>query len=293
VKIPATILAASVLAVLITSSLVSGRPPAAKDEDLIRLQGDVVKLQQTVQTLQSSFDEKNAAVVTRMDKIADQVNIMSDAMKKISDLLGSIQKDTEAAAASSAKTAGETRDALLPTLNDIKKGMGDLNETASGLRLQMKSLSEQVVALKTSNEPAAPGCKQIKQNADSSRFSKYYDDAISGYRDFLSNPKCMGDPQAGEAQFNIADIYYDQQKWDQAITDYDIFLKNYPGHDKTASALLRKGFAHAELKQTTEARDALTRVTKEFKGTNEADAATQKLKTLAQPATGNRGSRGN
>src|SRR5262249_28018978 len=130
------------------------------------------------------------------------------------------------------------------------------------------------------------------QNADGSKLSAYYDDAISGYRDFLSNPKCMGDPQAGDVQFNIADIYYDQKKWDQAIVDYDVFLKNYPGHDKTASALLRKGVAQAELKQP-EAKDTLTRVTKEFKGTSEADAAAAKLKTLSPTATGNRGSRGN
>jgi len=171
--------------------------------------------------------------------------------------------------------------------------MGDLNETASGLRLQMKSLSDQVVALKTSNEPAAPGCKEIKQNADSSRFSGFYDDAISSYRDYLSNPKCMGDSHAGDVQFSVADIYYDQKKWDQAITDYDIFLKNYPGHDKTASALLRKGLALAELKQTADARAILTRVTTEFKGTPEADAANVRLKTLAPAASGTRGSRGN
>jgi TolA-binding protein len=293
VKIPASILAASILALFVTSSLVSGGSPRAKDEDIIRLQGDVVKLQQTVQTLQTSLDEKNATVMARMDKIADQVNILADGMKKIADLLGTLHTDTAAAAASAAKSAGDTREALMPTLNEIKKGMGDLNETASGLRLQMKSLSEQVVALKTSNEPAAPGCKQIKQNADSSRFSAYYDDAISSYRDFLSNPKCMGDSQAAEVQFNIADIYYEQKKWEQAITDYDIFLKNYPGHDKTASALLRKGSAQAELKQTAEARETLTRVSKEFKGTSEAAAADAKLKTLSPAATGNRGNRGN
>jgi TolA-binding protein len=230
-----------------------------------------------------------------MDKIADQVNNIGEAMKKITDVLNSIHTETAATAASAAtaaKTAGETREALLPVLNEIKKGVGDLGEPISGLGLQLKSLREQVVALKTSNEPAAPGCKQIKQNADSSKLSAYYDDAVSGYRDFLSNPKCMGDSQAADVQFNIADIYYDQKKWEQAITDYDIFLNNYPAHDKTASALLRKGFAQAELKRP-EARETLTRVTKEFKGTSEAEAATNKLKTLSPPATGNRGSRGN
>jgi len=298
VKIPATILTASILAILISSSFVSGRSPAATDKDILQLQNDVVKLQQTVQTLQTSVDDKNAMVVARMDKIADQVNIFSDGLKKITDLLGSIQTNTAASASaasanSSAKTATETRDALLPTLNEIAKGLGELKENQNGLRLQLKNLGDQVVALKTSNEPAAPGCKQIKQNADSSRYSAYYDDAISGYRDFLSNPKCMGDPQAGDVQFGIADIYYDQKKWDQAITDYDIFLKNYPGHDRTVSALLRKGLALAEQKQPKEAREILTRVTIEFKGTNEAAAATEAIKKLGPAAAGNRGSRGN
>src|SRR5437868_14494150 len=103
-KIPGTILA-GILALLISSSLVSGRSPAAADKDILQLQNDVVKLQQTVQKLQDSVDQKNATVLDRIDKINDQVNNLSDAMKNVSRLVGSIRTDNDAAAAGAAKSA--------------------------------------------------------------------------------------------------------------------------------------------------------------------------------------------
>src|SRR6185295_5321792 len=183
----------------------------------------------------------------------------------------------------------ETRDALIPLFGELRKSIDQLKEIQNANLAQTRTLSDQVMAMKSTSTPL-PTCKDVKQRGDGSYFSGYYDDAVSDYREFMNT--CKSDPKAPEVQYNIADAFYQLKKFDQAILDYDIFLNNYPGHDKTASALLRKGQAHAELKQDADARAAYTRVITEFKGSSEAATAAAKIRELG-PAPAGRGGRGN
>lgn len=287
-KIPATILIASLMVMLL-----AGGSASAEDKDIIRLQSDVVNLQGTIKLLQESLEAKNATMTSQIAKMADQMNNMSLSMQKMSEQLTVMR--TENGTANAALLAGvgkgvaDTQTVLVPALTELRKGIEDLKE---GQRVQAKAISDQLIAMKSSTE-LLPTCKDLKQVADRSANSGYQDDAISGYRDFLTNPTCATDPKLPEVQFSIAESYFNSKKFDLAVQEYDIFLQKYPPNDKTASALLRKGLAHAELKQTADARTALTRVTREFPGTGEAANATAKLKDLGTaPAATGRGARG-
>jgi len=287
-KIPGTIFIASLMVMLL-----AGGSASAEDKDIIRLQSDVVNLQGTIKLLQESLEAKNTAMASQVAKMADQMNNMSLSMQKISEQVTAMR--TENGTANAALLAGvgkgvaDTQTVLVPSLTEIKKGIEDLKQ---GQQLQAKALSDQLIAMKSGSEPL-PTCKDLKQVADRNKDSGYWDDAISGFRDFLTNPVCANDPKLPEVQFNIAESYFNSRKFDLAVQEYDIFLQKFPPNDKTASALLRKGLAHAELKDTANARTALTRVTKEFPGTGEAANATAKLKELGTaPAAAGRGARG-
>jgi len=285
-KITGTILVATLVAVLLAGGSVS-----AEDKDIIRLQSDVVNLQGTVKLLQESLEARNSATAAQIAKMADQINNMSATVLKMSEQVSAIKTENGTANAAllagSAKTVADTQNVVMPALTEIRKGLEELKE---GQRLQAKTISDQLISMKSASEPL-PGCKDLKQLADRSANSGYLDDAVSGYREFLTNPSCATDPKLLDVQFGIAEAYFNWKKFDLAVQEYDIFLQKFPANDKTASALLRKGLAHAELKQVTEAKAALTRVTKEFPGTGESANATAKLKELAAPAAG-RGARG-
>jgi len=289
-KISGTIFIASLMVML-----VAGGSASAEDKDIIRLQSDVVNLQGTIKLLQESLDAKNAVMASQIAKMADQMNNITVSLQKMSDQVTAMTAANSAAnialLASVGKGVADTQAALVPTLTELRRGIEDLKQ---GQQLQAKALSDQLISLKSGSE-ALPGCKDLKQVADRSANSGYWDDAVSGYRDFLTNPSCANDPKLPEVQFSIAESYFGWKKWDLAVQEYDIFLQKFPPNDKTASALLRKGLAHAELKQTTEAKAALTRVTKEFPGTGEAANAAAKLKELGTapaPAAAGRGARG-
>jgi len=291
-KIPGTILVSSLMVMLL-----AGGSASAEDKDIIRLQSDVISLQGTIKLLQESFEAKNAATSAQIAKMADQMNNMSLAMQKMSDQLTAMKTESAATdailVANSTKAAADMQSVIVPAMTEVRKGIEDLKDLQ---RQQSKSMFDQLISIKSTSE-ALPTCKDLKQVADRSANSGYYDDAVAGYRDFLSNSGCATDPKLLEVQFNIAESYFSWKKYDLAIQEYDIFLQKFPPNDKTASALLRKGLAHAELKQVNDARAALTRVTKEYPGTGEAANAAAKLKDLgtapatAPPAAG-RGARG-
>jgi TolA-binding protein len=286
-KIPGTIFISSLMLML-----VAGGSASAEDKDIIRLQSDVVNLQGTIKLLQESLDAKNVVMASQIAKMADQMNNITLSLQKMSDQVTAMTAANSAAnialLASVGKGVADTQAALVPTLTELRRGIEDLKQ---GQQLQAKALSDQMISLKSGSE-ALPTCKDLKQVADRSANSGYWDDAVSAYRDFLSNPSCASDPKLMEVQFSIAESYFGWKKFDLAVQEYDIFLQKFPPNDKTASALLRKGLAHAELKQTTDARTALTRVTKEFPGTGEAANAAAKLKDLGTapaPAAPGRG----
>jgi len=288
-RIPGSILIAGFVVLLF-----AGPSASAKDNDIVLLQGDVVKLQQTVQKLQDAVDAKNAAMISQMEKIADSVNNISLNMQKMTEQVNTLHTDNTAA--NTAAAAGVTRMVTLTSellgpvdkqLADLQKSVGTTNEAVTSINTQMRFLTEQAMKPTTSN---APSCKDLKQDADRSYASNYFEDAVTGYRAFMS--QCMADPKAAEVQYQIADALFNMKKFDQAVTDYDIFLNNFPVNDKSSSALLRKGLAYMELKNTAEAKAAFTRVTKEFPNTSQATTAKSKLQELNAAPAG-RGGRGN
>src|SRR3954463_5824336 len=177
-KISGTIFLASLMVML-----VAGGSASAEDKDIIRLQSDVVNLQGTVKLLQESIEAKNAVIASQVAKMADQMNNITLSLQKMSDQVTAMTAANSAAntalLAGMGKGVADTQAALVPALTEIKRGIDDLKQ---GQQLQAKALSDQLISLKSGSE-ALPTCKDLKQVADRSANSGYWDDAVSGYRD--------------------------------------------------------------------------------------------------------------
>jgi len=107
---------------------------------------------------------------------------------------------------------------------------------------------------------------------------KHYELATQEFQDYL---KYYGDTDlASNAQFYLGEIAYSQKKYDQAVTEFDKVLSNYPKSFKLAPAHLKKGMALIELGQKTAGVRELRDVVKRFPGTEEERRARAKLKEL-------------
>src|SRR5256885_10421931 len=62
-------------------------PAYSQNKDILRVQADLITLQQQVKQLQSSIDENNGVIKGLVEKIADQVNTLAGGLQKVNQAL--------------------------------------------------------------------------------------------------------------------------------------------------------------------------------------------------------------
>jgi len=89
-------------------------------------------------------------------------------------------------------------------------------------------------------------------------------------------------PLADNAQYWLAETYYVQRQFTTALPTFQLVVDEYPDSTKLPDALLKIGFCNYELQQWDAARNALSRVAREFPDTTAARLASQRLERLVQ-----------
>jgi tol-pal system protein YbgF len=105
-----------------------------------------------------------------------------------------------------------------------------------------------------------------------------YDLARSEFQDYLKYYATTD--LASNAQFYIGEIAYKQKNYQQAISEYDKVINNYPKSFKLAPARLHRGMALIELGQKSSGVRDLREVVRLFPGSEEDRYARAKLKEL-------------
>jgi tol-pal system protein YbgF len=102
--------------------------------------------------------------------------------------------------------------------------------------------------------------------------------AVTRFKEFLQkHPKSR---LANNAQYWIGESHYALREFDQAILEFDAVRSRYPQGDKVPAALLKQGFAFAELGEKVNARLILQEVVEKYAQSPEAVQAKQRLKSL-------------
>ncbi|MBI2209905.1 MAG: tol-pal system protein YbgF [Deltaproteobacteria bacterium] len=107
---------------------------------------------------------------------------------------------------------------------------------------------------------------------------KDYKTAIVRFKAFLK--KHPQSEYADNAQYWIGESHYALREFDQAILEFDVVRRRYPKGDKVPAALLKQGFAFAELGDKVDARLILQELVDRYPQSPEAGKAKQKLKAL-------------
>lgn len=107
---------------------------------------------------------------------------------------------------------------------------------------------------------------------------KNYRAAIARFKEFIK--KYPQSEYANNAQYWIGESHYALREFDQAILEFDAVRRKYPKGDKVPAALLKQGFAFAELGDKVDARLILQELIDRYPQSQEAAKAKQKLKTL-------------
>ena len=155
---------------------------------------------------------------------------------------------------------------------------------------ELKQLREIQAAQKAASEPSPAGgmsdvaageTESIKRDYEVAwrlLEKKDYKAAIGRFKDFLKKyPKSN---LADNAQYWIGESHYALREFDQAIIEFDAVRRKYPRGEKVPAALLKQGFAFAELGEKVNARLVLQELVEKFPESPEAAKAKLRIKAL-------------
>jgi len=301
------IFSAAVVAGAIVGSAVGPRPAQAVARELIELQHDVTTLLQGQKDLSTQMTQDHTMMKTLVEQSGESVG-------KLNGTMGALQKsvqDVQANSGARLDTMSTQVQGLSDNLEEIKSRLGKLNQQLVDLQNTVQSLDAKISggggaapSTGTSNsgggmasQPSggmppsgapsgggsAPSADTLYSNGLRDITSGKYDLARQEFHDYL---KFYGDTDlASNAQFYLGEIAYSQKNYDQAVTEYDHVLTNYPKSFKLAPAHLKKGMALIELGQKTAGVRELRDVVRRFPGTEEERRARAKLKELGVAVT--------
>jgi tol-pal system protein YbgF len=166
----------------------------------------------------------------------------------------------------------------------FKAQEGQLKAREDELRELRKSIQQQPAGFSVpaeATELAAAENESVRRDYETAWRAlekKDYRGAISRFKEFLQkHPKSR---LANHAQYLIGESHYALREFDQAILEFDAVRSRYPQGEKVPAALLKQGFAFAELGEKVNARLILQEVVEKYAQSPEAVQAKQRLRSL-------------
>jgi tol-pal system protein YbgF len=259
---------------------------ASKEEViLVRLQNDVLKLQDQVRDLDKTFSEKIDGLKSLIVQLNDQVAKSNLTLNKISTAL-----ENQSSGASSKDQQ------LLQAIGALATKVDDNATRVSALAQQISELKVQSQAINQASQSAASASitpESVYSTAIQDLNQGNYDLAIKGFIAYLDNFPTAN--MAAAAQLNIGDAYLIQDKLPQAISAFTSVINTFPNSDKVASALYKRGKAEVGMKEKDNAIEDFRNVIKTYPNATEAALAKRELQELGvgltpakQPARKNR-----
>jgi len=260
------------IGVVVSAWLGMGLLQAGTKEEIIRLQSDILQLQEQIRVLQKSLDEKNGMVISLLEQLNDQSAAGKASVEGIRPAVEANRTAIEA--------VGQSVTGLHDEFQVLSAKLDETNNRVAALYRKMEENQVQVQTLRTVPAPA-------EGSVDPDRvYSATYNDylmgnyalAVDGFQDFLAN---YPDSEfADNAAYYLGDSYLQQGRMELAVQAFDQVINLYPKGDKTPVAYFKKASVLVELQRMDEAIETLKRLKKLFPKSQEAALADGELAKL-------------
>lgn len=279
------------LVLLLTSMMTM--PASAQNREHQQMTADVRMLQEQTQQLAITLAALNQA--------------LNDSIKALNARLDQANEATRKGFADQKLTIDnivEGVQVIRERSNDTNVRIGSLSEELEAMRLTvqaLQSMQQSSLAPPPAVDPNAPVDPSVPAPApapvvqappstaglsptrmfDTARadyFAGQWASAINGFEAFLRTfPRSE---QADDAQLNIAESYYSQNQFPEAIAAYNLVIQNYPGTNSVPTAYYKRGMAQSQSGQVDAARASWETVAKSFPDSDEGRLAKQRLSSL-------------
>lgn len=290
---------AAMFAGALGGSLLGPHPAEAVAREIIDLQRDVTSLLQGQKDMATQMTTDHTVLKTLVGQTDDNVNKMTSTMQSVQKSVQDVQANSFARL----DTMSTQVQGLSDNLEEIKSRLGKLNQQLVDLQSAVQGLDAKVsgsapsgtnptatptsagstpstavpTSARTPSGPA-PSADLLYSNGLRDITGGKYDLASQEFHDYLTY---YGDTDlASNAQFYLGEIAFAQKQYEQAVSEYDKVINNYPKSFKLATARYRRGLAEIELGQKTSGVRDLREVIRRYPGTDEEKKARARLKEL-------------
>ena len=246
-----------------------------------RLRGDTGQVQTSLETVRADVNSVRSSLAdtrANLQQLQREFGILRERIEETRHQVG--------------RQIGETTRDGDQRVKDLESRIAKISETLKVQEAALKSRDEELKQLRENAASSAAKSEVVLDSAtgESALVKKDYElgwqamekrdyrVAISRFKEFLKkHPKSN---LADNAQYWIGESHYGLREFDQAIIEFDAVRRRYPQGDKVSAALLKQGYAFAELGEKVNARLLLQEVVEKFPETPEAARAKMKLKSI-------------
>jgi tol-pal system protein YbgF len=256
-------------------------PVWGASKEIIQLQTQVQALQDQMTHMQQSFDERMGVMKNLMDQNTDSMNKVTAAITSLQASLEKLQADNGGKVeqlSGQIQALNDSLDELKARLAKVSKQLEDMQAAQQSVAAGQAAQQAQQQALAQAPPPDVLYNNGLRDyNAGKNDIAKQ---EFSDYVKFYPNTDL-----AGNAYFYLAEIAYKEGNFQEAATNYDQVLQNFPTGNKAPSADLKKGFALIELGKKDDGITELRHVIERYPRSNEALQARDRLRKLGVSAT--------
>ncbi len=256
----------------------------ASTQETSNLQENVNTLYQQVQSLQARMQ----GMESQQQKIADLYAQLEALQVTVGNLSGQFQAQQhllqqQASASPSTAAAGSQGTSSTGTVTSTSISEGS-SAAPSGSTASSSTVTGGIpkITITQQSQPQKPKNPQkaLYNKALQSFQQGKFVAARQTASDFLN--KYPQSNLADNVQYLIAESYYSQKRYQDAISSFQQLLDRYPKANKVPSALLKQGAAFHQLGDDTAAQILYDKVVNGYPGTPQAQAAAKRLKELGQ-----------
>jgi tol-pal system protein YbgF len=251
-------------------------PAYGANKDMVQLQTQVQQLQEQMTAMKQSFDERMGVMKNLVEQNTDASNKTTAA---ITSLQNALQKQQGDSAGKVDQLSGQIQ-ALNDTLDELKVRLAKVSKQLEDMQAGQQSIAaqQQAAQAQAQAQAQAPPPDVLYANALRDYNGGKNDLASQEFSDYIKF--YPNTDLAGNAYFYLAEIQFRAGSYQQAVTNYDQVLQNFPSGNKAAAAQLKKGFALIEMGQKDDGVQELRHLIQRYPKTNEAVQARDRLRKL-------------
>jgi tol-pal system protein YbgF len=271
----------STLVVLLIALWVNLTPAWGVSKEIIQLQTQVQALQDQMTHMQQSFDERMGVMKSLMDQNTDSMNKVAASMTALQGSLEKLQNDNGTKVdqlSGQIQALNDSLDELKARLARVSKQLEDMQAAQQSVAAGQAAQQAQQQALAQAPPPDVLYNNALRDyNAAKNDLAKQ---EFSDYVRFYPNTDLTGN-----SYFYLAELAYKQGNYQEAVTNYDQVIQNFPTGNKAASSELKKGLALIELGKKDDGVTQLRHVIQRYPRSTEALQAKDRLRKLGVPTT--------